>query len=159
MFCFVLKFANIVSWISMNIFIFCDIKIKVECEIVDLTGYLHCLRISWNSILLHFGKTWKEIHLGMLFVVVQSLNYGWLFVTRWTAARPAPLSSTISWSLLKFMSIESVMLSNHLILCCPLFLLPSIFPSITVFSHELALCIRYPEIKPWKRLWKRTLYV
>ena len=57
----------------------------------------------------------------------------------------APLSSTISQSLLKIMSIESVMLSNHLILCCPLLLLPSIFPSIRVFSNESALCIRWPK--------------
>ena len=55
------------------------------------------------------------------------------------------LSSTISWSLLKFMSIESVMLSNHLILCHPLFLLPSVFPSIRVFSNELALRVRWPK--------------
>ena len=58
------------------------------------------------------------------------------FKTPWTVAHPAPLSSTISWSLLKFMSIESVMPSSHLILCCPLLLLPSIFPSIRVFSSE-----------------------
>ena len=57
------------------------------------------------------------------------------------------LSFTVSWSWLKLMSIESVMLSNHLILCCPLLLLPSVFPSIGVFSNELALCIRW--IKYW----------
>ena len=62
-----------------------------------------------------------------------------------TAVRQAPLSSTISWSLLKFMSIESVMLSNHLILCRLLLLLPSIFPSIRIFSSELALRIRWPK--------------
>ena len=56
-----------------------------------------------------------------------------------------PLSSTISWSLLKFMSIESVMLLNHLILCFPLLLLPSMFPSIRVFPSELALCIKWPN--------------
>ena len=61
----------------------------------------------------------------------------------WTAARQASLSSTVSWSLLKCMSIESLMLSTYLILCCPL-LLPSIFPSIRVFSSESALCIRWP---------------
>ena len=68
-----------------------------------------------------------------------------LFVTPWTAAHQASLSFTISQSLLKFMSIESVMPSNHLILCHPLFLLPSIFPSIRVFSSESALCIRWPK--------------
>ena len=63
----------------------------------------------------------------------------------WTAARQAPLSFTISWSLLKLVSIESMMPSNHLILCLPLFLLPSIFPSIRVFSKQLALHIRWPK--------------
>ena len=68
----------------------------------------------------------------------------WLFVTPWTAAQQASWSITISLSLLKHMSIESVMPSNHLILCCPLFL-PSVFPSISVFSNEPALCIRWPK--------------
>ena len=66
-------------------------------------------------------------------------------MTPWTAAHQAPLSITNSWSLLKLMSIESVMPSKHLILCHPLLLLPSIFPSIRVFSNELALCIRWPK--------------
>ena len=69
----------------------------------------------------------------------------WLHVTAWTAALQASLSFTISQSLLKLMSIESVMPSNHLILCQPLFLLPSIFLSIRGFSNELALCIRWPK--------------
>ena len=63
----------------------------------------------------------------------------------WIAADQASLSFTISWSLLKFMSIKSVMLSKHLILCCRLLLLPSIFPSIRVFSNESALPIRWPK--------------
>ena len=75
----------------------------------------------------------------ILIVVVQLLSHVQLFVTPWTAACQASLSFTISWSLLKLMSIELVMLSNHLILCCPLFLLPSIFSSIRVFSNESAL--------------------
>ena len=66
------------------------------------------------------------------------------FATPWTAARRASLSLTISWSLLKLMSIELVMPSNHLILCHPL-LLPSVFPSIRVFSNESVLCIRWPK--------------
>ena len=78
-------------------------------------------------------------------VVVQLLNRVQLFATPWTAARQAPLSSTISQSLLKLMSIESVMPSNHFVLCHPLLLLPSIFPRIRVFSNELALCIRWPK--------------
>ena len=76
---------------------------------------------------------------------VQSLRRARLFATPWTAACQASLSFTISQSLLKFLFIESMMLSNHLILCHPLFLLPSIFPSIRVFSNESVLCIRWPE--------------
>ena len=79
-------------------------------------------------------------------VVVQLLNCVWLFVTSWTAAPRVSLSFTISWSLLKFMSIESGLPSNHsIILCCPLLLLLSIFPSIRVFFNELALHIRGPK--------------
>ena len=78
-------------------------------------------------------------------VVVQSLSHVRLFVTPWTAACQASLSFTIFRSLLKLMSIESVMPSNQLILCCPLLLLPSIFPSIRVFSSESALRIRWPK--------------
>ena len=78
-------------------------------------------------------------------LVVQSMSSVWLFVTPWTAACQASLSFTISWSLLKLMSIESVMPSNHLILCHPLLLLPSIFPSIRVFSNESALLISWPK--------------
>ena len=76
---------------------------------------------------------------------VQSLSHVRLFATPWSAARQASLSITNSRSLLKLMSIESVMPSNHLILCHPLLLLPSIFPSIRVFSDELVLCIRWPK--------------
>ena len=76
---------------------------------------------------------------------VQSLSRVGLFATPWTAARQASLSITNSWSLLKLMSIESVMPSNHLILYCPLLLLPSIFPSIRVFSNESALHISWPK--------------
>ena len=78
-------------------------------------------------------------------VVVQSPSHVQLFVTPWTAAHQASLSFTIAQSLLKLMSIESVMPSNHLVLYCPLLLLPSIFPSISIFSNELALCIRWPK--------------
>ena len=78
-------------------------------------------------------------------IVVQSLNCVWLFVTPWTAAHQASLSFTISQNLLRFMFTESVMLSNHLILCWPLLLSPSIFPSIRIFYNELALHIRWPK--------------
>ena len=96
-----------------------------------------------------------SIHLPSLFffvislaiIIIQLLSHVWLFVTPWTEARQASLSITISWSLLRLMVIESMMPSNHLILCCPLFLLPSIFPSIRVFSSELTLHIRW--LKYW----------
>ena len=83
----------------------------------------------------------------IIIFVVLSLSHVLLFATPWTAARQASLSFTISWSLLKLLSVESVMPSNHLILYHPLFLLPSIIPSIRVFSNESALCIR------WSKYW------
>ena len=78
------------------------------------------------------------------FFVIQLLSHVQLFATPWTIACQASLSFTISWSLLKLMSIESVMPSNLLILCHPLLLLPSIFPSIRVFSNE-SVCIRWSK--------------
>ena len=75
----------------------------------------------------------------------ESFPMSQLFAAQWTAAHQASVSFTISRSLLKLMSIESVMPSNHLILCCHLLLLPSVRPSIRVFSNESALCIRWPK--------------
>ena len=86
-------------------------------------------------------------HIRWRVAVVQWLSHVRLFAIPWTAAHQTPLSFTISLSLLKLMSIQSVMPSNHLILCRPLLLLPSIFPSIGVFSNESALCIR------WSKCW------
>ena len=108
------------------------------------TGYLQDGQIVVLAIelLLYLAKVWirQRRKVGSV-AIVQSLSRVWLFETPWTAARQAPLSSTITQNLLRFMSIESVMLSNHLILCLPL--LPSIFPSIRVFrwvgsSHQVA---------------------
>ena len=76
---------------------------------------------------------------------VQSLSRVWLFATPWITARQASLSINNSWSLFKLMSIESVMPSSHLILCCPLLLLPPIAPSIRIFSNESTLCMRGPK--------------
>ena len=81
----------------------------------------------------------------VVFFVDQSLSRIQLFVTAQTAARQTSLSFTISWSLLKFMSIDLVMPSNHLILCPPLLTLPSVFPSIRLFSIESVLHIRWPK--------------
>ena len=86
---------------------------------------------SWDA--------WKK------FSSVQSLSRVWLFMIPWTAAHQSSLSITNSWSLLKLSSIGSVMPSKHLILCHPLLLPPSIFPSIWVFSNESFLCIRWPK--------------
>ena len=92
-----------------------------------------------NSLLMLFE--WCTYYFSSL----QLLSHVRLFVTPWTAAHQGPLSITNSQSLPKLMSIESMMPSNHLMLCCPLLLLPSIFPSIRVFSHESALHIRWPK--------------
>ena len=98
--------------------------------------------------------TWEALVIRILFskysfptslYSVQSLSRVRLFATPWTAAHQASLSITSSWNLLKLMSIESVMPSNHLILCHPLLLLPSIFPSIRVSSNESVLGIRWPK--------------
>ena len=99
--------------------------------------YVH-ISASTNQILYTFG-VFLKINL------VQSLSCVWLFATTWTAACQASLSITNSQSLFKFMSIESVMPSNHLILCHPLFFLSSILPSITVFSNESVLHIWWPK--------------
>ena len=91
----------------------------------------------------------REISRVYIFVIkqgsVESLSHVRLFSTPWTAAFQASLSITISQSLLKLMSIKSVMPSNHLNLCHTLLLLPSIFPGIRVFSNESALCMRWPQ--------------
>ena len=92
------------------------------------------------SLILLAARRWTTITV----VVVQSLRRVWLFATPWTAAHQAYLSFTISQSLFKLMSIEAVMPSNHLVLCCPL-LLPSIFPSSRVFSNAFAPHIRCPK--------------
>ena len=103
-----------------------------------------------GSLLCHIAAQWieGESRRGCAgqFSSVQSLSHDQLFATPWTAALQASLSITSSRSLRKLMSIESVMPSNHFILCRPLLLLPSIFPSIWVFSNESALRIRWPNI-------------
>ena len=94
---------------------------------------------AYKLLLLDFA------HMYAIVVAVQLLSRVWLFATPWITAHQASLSFTNSWSLLKLMSIESVMPSNHLILCHPLLLLPSISPSIRVFSNESDLPIRWPK--------------
>ena len=96
-----------------------------------------------KKILLDYYQEFFESQ--MKFSSLQLLSRVWLFATPWIAARQASLSITNSWSLLKLMSIESVMPSSHLILCRPLLLLPSIPSSIRVFSNESTLCMRWPK--------------
>ena len=79
------------------------------------------------------------------YVVVQLPSFIWLFVTSWTAARQASLSLTISRNLYKLMSIALMISSSHLILCCPLFLLPLSFPELGTFPKSLSVCIRWPK--------------
>ena len=99
------------------------------------------MNILFNEVL------WWKWKLCLLFLLqsVHLLSHIWLFATPWIAAHQASLSITNTWSSLKLMSIESVMPSNHLILCHSLFLLPPIPPSIRVFSKESALCMRWPK--------------
>ena len=105
-----------------------------------LTRVLPFCLWCWLSCKLIYAYFYHNI-----LVVVQSLGNVWLFAAPWPVACQASLSFTISWSFLRLMSIESTIPSNHLILSCPLLLLPLIFPSIRVFSNELALYIRWPK--------------
>ena len=110
----------------------------------------HILKLAWETT---DFQPWRHYHWfygGCSFVQfcsVQSLSHVQLFAIPWIAACQVSLSITNSWSLLKLMSIESVIPSSHLILCCPLLLLPPIPPSIGVFSNESTLCVR------WSKYW------
>ena len=103
---------------------------------------MYCLLIQCTNV---FSNLQAVLFYWFPFSSVQSLSCVWLFVTPWTTAGQASLSITNSQSPPKPMSIKSVMPSNHLILCCPHLFLPSIFPSIRVFSNESALHIRWPK--------------
>ena len=122
-----------------------------------LTG-LNCRTASWSleswkviventpeGYLLYLETEGMELKFFFQSSLVHLLSSVQLFVTPWTAACQASLSIVNSWSLLKLMSIELMMPSNHLVLRCPLLLLPSIFPTITVFSNESVLHIRWPK--------------
>ena len=107
-------------------------------------GWISPVASSFATGPSHCGCVSLLITKSIIGLVVSSLSRVWLFATLWTAACQASLSFSIPWSLFKFMSIESVMKSSHLILCCSL-LLPWIFPSIRVFSNQSTLCIRCPK--------------
>ena len=106
----------------------------------------YCIRTNSPHRQIHKDVLWAASHTYAL-CIVQSLSCVWLFVTLWTSAYQASLSFTISLSLLKVMFIELVMPPNHLILCHPVLLLPSIFPSIRIFYNESALLIK------WTKYW------
>ena len=104
----------------------------------------HCYSLETSSFNFQISNT-TLVFASVQFSSVQSLSLVWLFETPWAAACKPSLSITDSQSLLKLMSVELVMSSNHLILCRPLLLLPSIFLSIRIFSNESLLCIRWPK--------------
>ena len=112
-------------------------------EHVKLFSRVTAILYSFQHYMTDLISPYPSQHLLLFFVFLLFLfNHVCLFATPWTAARQASLSITNSCNLLKLMSTESVRPSNHLILCHPLLLLPSVFPRIGVFSNELALCIR-----------------
>ena len=117
------------SFLNMSSIIIDFIKFRFNSQIYIFMCEVFCLR---SKLITLFGS-------------VQLLSRVSPFVTPWTTAHQASLSITNSWSLLKLMSMASVMPSNHLILCRPLLLLPSIFPTIRVFSSESVLHIRWPK--------------
>ena len=121
-------------------------------EILNI--YVGCYFLSGHSSNASFPLYYLQVWTHLLKIIeknfghslsVQSLSCAQLFATPWTAAHQASLSITNSWSVLKIMSIESVMPSNHPSLCCPLLFLPSILPSIRVFSNESVLHIKWPS--------------
>ena len=119
-------------------------------------GLPHAWKVSW-AFAERIQNSWDSGFLSFQFSSVQLLSRVQLFATPWIPARQASLSITNSWSLLKPMSIESVMASSHLILCCPLLLLPPIPPSIRVFSNEWTLRMRWP--KYWSFSFKCTQFL
>ena len=130
------QISQLFSFTSFGLYLLMFSQIlKQERQISDVKLFLSLI-YAFNAI---------NVPLRNAFSSVQSLSRVQLFATPWTAARQASLSITNSRSLLKLMSIESVMLYNHLVLCHPLLLLPSIFPSIGVFSNESVLHIKQPK--------------
>ena len=121
----IISFSMPATKVIKNKLYFIKINFKLKTDIIEF----------WSKVIFFFFERDQ-------FSSVQSLSCIWLFETPWTAGHQASLSITNSQSLLKLKSITSVMPSNHLILCCHLLLLPSVFPSIRVFSNESVLCIR-----------------
>ena len=113
-------------------------------HLITSQRHYHLIPSHWGFQCMNWGGHKHTAHKNLV-QSVQWLSHVQLFATPWTATCQASLSITNSWSLIKLMSIESVMPSSHLILCRPFLLLPSIFPSIRVFSNESVFCIRWPK--------------
>ena len=118
--------------------------LSTQCLAPSRFSMTICSVKEWMSSVMYVFHG-HDIMLMLQFSSVQSFSRVWLFVTPWTAAHQASLSITNSQSLLNLMSIETVILSNYLVLCCSLLLPPSIFPSIRVFSNESVLRMRWPK--------------
>ena len=140
---FVAMVNGIVSLISLSVFSLLVYRnARNFCVLILYPATDYIILYSDNDIFFLFLMFLSTL---VVFCSVQSLSCVRLFSVPWTTAHQASLSITNSWSLLRFISIELVKPPNHLILCCPLLLLPSVFPSIRVFSNESALCIRWPK--------------
>ena len=118
-----------------------SVPINLQDKCYSLLWNFLCL-FEWDHVISLRVRALAILYISGYILVVQSLSCVWLFATPWTVVHQDSLSFIIFWSLLKLMSVESMMPSNHLILCHPLLLLPSIFPSIRVFSNELSFHIR-----------------
>ena len=139
--------SDIQKWLSLFTISFIPLKrfIKVKSNFLSKPySFMEMTLSFWNLELPRYKNVFVFVFKNEI-SSVQSLSCIWLFVTSWTSAHQASLSITNFQSLLKLMSIELVMPSNHLFLCHPLFLLPSIFLSISVFSSESFLHIRWPK--------------
>ena len=148
------KFRSLTGFLDLNS-INSSLGFKFKDLHATLLKFICCL-LPHSHIWTFCGGEYKELSLEFV-VIVQLLSDVQLFMTPWTTAHQAPLSFTISQNMLRFMSIELVMLSNHLILYHPLLLLPSISLSIRNFSSESVLCIRWPKYWSFsfimKQLW------
>ena len=135
------KVSDTTEWLTLSLFIF---NSRYSMKVFERRDKWVSLNPGGQSSESFFHSL-SFVPIFVSIVSVQWLSPVWLFATPWTAARQASLSITNSWSLHKLTSIELVMPSNYLILCRPLLLLPSIFPSIRIFSNESVLLIRWPK--------------
>ena len=138
-----IQHATTKTWCSQIYIYVCGCGcVSTHLYLTVFCSYFNILSMKCQALTKSSSGSVPCIFFNFCFYMIVQLSHVRLFVTPWSAARQASLSITNSWSPLKLMSIKSVMPFNHLILCCPLLLLPSIFPSIKVFSNELVLRIR-----------------